>query len=262
MLVGASCTAELIQDDPGGLAQALRPARARWCRWSCRPTSARKTGAPAETFYQLVRALAGPSAPPRARRARGGRAPAALQPARAHRARLPPSRRRRARSRGCSTRLGVDVNVVAPLGASACRHRAAWARPISTSCSTPRSPRQAAQWLQRSIRPADRPRTVPIGVGATRDFIAEVAALAGVDAASRAGRPRASRLPWYSRSVDSTYLTGKRVFIFGDATPRRGGRARRARGAGLRRSSGLGTYSREFARDVRDGRRALRRRGR
>jgi predicted nucleotide-binding protein (sugar kinase/HSP70/actin superfamily) len=25
-------------------------------------------------------------------------------------------------------------------------------------------------------------------------------------------------LPWYSRSVDSTYLTGKRVFIFGDAT--------------------------------------------
>ena len=25
---------------------------------------------------------------------------------------------------------------------------------------------------------------------------------------------RRSRLPWYSRSVDSTYLTGKRVFIF------------------------------------------------
>ena len=28
----------------------------------------------------------------------------------------------------------------------------------------------------------------------------------------------ASRLPWYSRSVDSNYLTGKRVFMFGDAT--------------------------------------------
>ena len=26
------------------------------------------------------------------------------------------------------------------------------------------------------------------------------------------------RLPWWSASVDSTYLTGKRVFIFGDAT--------------------------------------------
>ena len=29
---------------------------------------------------------------------------------------------------------------------------------------------------------------------------------------------RQSRLPWYSASVDSTYLTGKRVFIFGDGT--------------------------------------------
>ena len=26
------------------------------------------------------------------------------------------------------------------------------------------------------------------------------------------------RLPWYSASVDSTYLTGKRVFLFGDGT--------------------------------------------
>ena len=33
----------------------------------------------------------------------------------------------------------------------------------------------------------------------------------------RAGVLQSSRLPWYSRSVDSTYLTGKRVFIFGDA---------------------------------------------
>ncbi|MFN9649324.1 MAG: ferredoxin:protochlorophyllide reductase (ATP-dependent) subunit B, partial [Pseudanabaena sp.] len=35
---------------------------------------------------------------------------------------------------------------------------------------------------------------------------------------SSANNPNASRLPWYSRSVDSTYLTGKRVFIFGEAT--------------------------------------------
>jgi len=27
-----------------------------------------------------------------------------------------------------------------------------------------------------------------------------------------------SKLPWYSKSVDSNYLTGKRVFIFGDGT--------------------------------------------
>ena len=58
MLVGASCTAELIQDDPGGLAKALElcpipvvplelPAYQRKENW----------GAASETFYQLVRAL-------------------------------------------------------------------------------------------------------------------------------------------------------------------------------------------------------------
>jgi len=53
---------------------------------------------------------------------------------------------------------------------------------------------------------------VPIGVGATRDFIREVAELAGVDPETVLN-DRMSRLPWYSASVDSTYLTGKRVFI-------------------------------------------------
>ena len=58
-------------------------------------------------------------------------------------------------------------------------------------------------------------KSVPIGVGATRDFIAEVRDLTGAT-----GTPDESRLrlPWWSKSVDSTYLTGKRVFLFGDAT--------------------------------------------
>jgi light-independent protochlorophyllide reductase subunit B len=91
---------------------------------------------------------------------------------------------------------------------------------------------------------------VPIGVGATRDFIAEVAALAKVDPAPvLAGAP--SRLPWYSRSVDSTYLTGKRVFIFGDATHVIAA-ARISRDELGFTVAGLGTYSREFARDVRE----------
>jgi light-independent protochlorophyllide reductase subunit B len=63
MLVGSSCTAELIQDDPGGLAQALNlpmpvvalelPAYQRKENWGA-----------AETFYQLVRHLAGPATQP------------------------------------------------------------------------------------------------------------------------------------------------------------------------------------------------------
>ena len=59
MIVGASCTAELIQDDPGGLAAALNlpipvialelPAYQKKENWGA-----------AETFYRLVRTLAGP----------------------------------------------------------------------------------------------------------------------------------------------------------------------------------------------------------
>jgi light-independent protochlorophyllide reductase subunit B len=60
-----------------------------------------------------------------------------------------------------------------------------------------------------------------------------------------------SRLPWYSRSVDSTYLTGKRVFVFGDATHAIAA-ARIAQTELGFKVVGLGTYSREFAREVRD----------
>ena len=60
-----------------------------------------------------------------------------------------------------------------------------------------------------------------------------------------------SRLPWYSRSVDSNYLTGKRVFVFGDATHTVAA-ARVAREEMGFTVVGLGTYSREFAREVRE----------
>jgi light-independent protochlorophyllide reductase subunit B len=96
---------------------------------------------------------------------------------------------------------------------------------------------------------------VPLGVTGTRDLIAEVSALSGVDPPTTSDASD-SRSPWYSRSVDSTYLTGKRVFIFGDAT--------HAIAAACIASSeigftvvGLGTYSREFAREVRDVAKAL-----
>jgi light-independent protochlorophyllide reductase subunit B len=59
-----------------------------------------------------------------------------------------------------------------------------------------------------------------------------------------------TRLPWYSRSVDSTYLTGKRVFIFGDATHAVAAAHIAAKELGFT-VCGLGTYSREFARELR-----------
>jgi light-independent protochlorophyllide reductase subunit B len=92
-------------------------------------------------------------------------------------------------------------------------------------------------------------RTVPIGVGATRDFMNEVAELAGLPPPSTDGGGTL-RLPWYARSVDSNYLTGKRVFIFGDATHAIAA-ARIAREELGFAVVGLGTYSREFGREIR-----------
>jgi light-independent protochlorophyllide reductase subunit B len=92
--------------------------------------------------------------------------------------------------------------------------------------------------------------SVPIGVGATRDFLTEVSGLTGLDLGPVLAE-QVSRLPWYSRSVDSTYLTGKRVFVFGDATHALAA-ARVAKSELGFEVVGLGTYSREFARELRD----------
>ncbi len=250
MLVGASCTAELIQDDPGGLARTLGlpipvvplelPSYQRKENWGA-----------AETFYQLVRACAGPHAPPpgtkRAPRPEG-RAPRCnlLGPTALgfrHRDDVQEVRR-------LVESLGIEVSVVAPLGATP----ADLARLGDADFNVvlyPEIAGSAAAWLKRSFgQPATT--TVPIGVGATRAFLAEAAALAGIEPAA-AGE---SRLPWYSRSVDSTYLTGKRVFIFGDATHAVAA-ARVAAKELAFEVVGLGTYSREFGREVREAAKAL-----
>jgi light-independent protochlorophyllide reductase subunit B len=240
LLVGASCTAELIQDDPGGLAEALRlpvpvvplelPSYQRKEHWGA-----------AETFYRLVRALCPEDrlaerrpGPPRANLL----GPCAL--GFRHRDDV-------AEVRKLLAAIGVEVDVVAPLGASP----ADLARLRDADFNIVLYPEigdEAARWLERTHgQPAIR--TVPIGVGATRQFIAEVAAAAGLDPAVALADPD-SRLPWWSRSVDSTYLTGKRVFIFGDATHAVAA-ARVAHDELGFEIAGLGCYNREFAREVR-----------
>jgi light-independent protochlorophyllide reductase subunit B len=241
LLVGASCTAELIQDDPGGLARALGlpipvvavelPAYQKKENWGA-----------AETFYQLTRAFASSATPaPRdnlARKRANILGPTAL--GFRHRDDVLEITR-------LLGRLGVDVNVVAPMGASP----SDLARLGDADFNIQLYPEIAsvtASWLERRFGQKSV-KTVPIGVNATRAFIEEVANLAGTDPAE-ALRDPANHLPWYSRSVDANYLTGKRVFVFGDASHAIAAANVAAKELGFA-VVGLGSYSREFGRELR-----------
>ena len=240
LLVGSSCTAELIQDDPGGLAHALNlpvpvvalelPAYQRKENWGA-----------AETFYQVVRALAKP-APDKTE----GRRPRCnlLGPTALgfrHRDDVTEITR-------LLKQMGVDVHVCAPLDASVADVASLTGADFNVVLY-PEVGMQAALWLQRT-HGMPFIKTVPIGVGATRDFIREVALLAGVDATAVLNDSNA-RSPWYSKSVDSTYLTAKRVFVFGDATHAVAAARIASQELGFL-VVGIGTYSREFAREVRE----------
>jgi light-independent protochlorophyllide reductase subunit B len=206
----------------------------------------------AETFYQIVRTLA-------------ARAPAAADAADAAGQERSPQRRPRCNILGPSAlgfrhrddlreisgllgQMGIDIHVVAPLGASP-QDIARLPEADFNVVLYPEVASVAAQWLKRTHgQPCTT--TIPIGVGATRAFITEVAALAGVDASALlAASP--SRASWYARSVDSTYLTGKRVFVFGDATHAVAAARVAADELGFK-VVGIGTYAREFAREVRE----------
>lgn len=241
MLVGASCTAELIQDDPAGLVEKMGlavpvvplelPSYQRKEHWGA-----------AETFYQIVRTLADkdlrPSDPATRRPLVNLLGPTAL--GFRHRDDI-------VEVTGLLAQLGIDVNVVAPLGADVADIARLGAADFNI-VMYPETGDLAADWLKRTFR---QPvvRTVPIGVGATEEFVREVSSLAGVDPQPLLAQGL-SRLPWWSRSVDSNYLTGKRVFIFGDGTHAVAA-ARIAHEELGFTVCGLGCYNREYARDVR-----------
>ncbi|MFI0401524.1 MAG: ferredoxin:protochlorophyllide reductase (ATP-dependent) subunit B [Cyanobium sp.] len=255
LLVGESCTAELIQDQPGALAAGMDLGGIPMVSLELPAYSKKENWGAAETFYQLVRGLLKEQAPPpgspkivATRWREEGRRPRVNL--------LGPSLlgfRCRDDVQEISRLLGehgIDVAVVAPLGA-----RPADLLRIPTAdanvCLYPEVAASVCSWLERSFGMATV-KTVPIGIGATTAFLAEITALLGVDQQEGAATEseQRSRLPWYSRSVDSTYLTGKRVFIFGDATHAIAAARIASQELGFE-VVGLGTYSRELAREVR-----------
>ncbi|MDG1294871.1 MAG: ferredoxin:protochlorophyllide reductase (ATP-dependent) subunit B [Planktomarina sp.] len=234
IIVGASCTAELIQDDPGGLAETMGlpipviPLEL--------PSYQRKENFGAdETFFQLVKHLAKPQAKTD-RVSCNIIGPTAL--GFRHRDDV-------AEITNLLFELGIEVNVTAPMGATP-SDIAQMGKAHFNVLLYPETGETAARHCEKEF---DQPYTkiVPIGAGATHDFITEVRALSG---STTPLDSQALRQTWWSRSVDSTYLTGKRVFIFGDGTHVKAA-ARIARDEMGFEVAGLGCYNREYARDIR-----------
>ncbi|WP_038016456.1 ferredoxin:protochlorophyllide reductase (ATP-dependent) subunit B [Synechococcus sp. PCC 7335] len=268
MLVGESCTAELIQDQPGSLAESMNlpipvvslelPAYSKKENWGA-----------SETLYHLVRKLllskALPAGTQRPERDLAIRPKANIIGPTALGFRCRDDIQEVLKLLG---EIGVDANVIAPLGATP-EDLMRIPDADFNICLYPEIAQTTCDWLKRNFA---QPivKTVPIGVGATRDFVAEIGEVAGIDVSQVLNRsrsetlgnwnvsrvassaiPGASRMPWYSRSVDSTYLTGKRVFIFGDATHAIAAARIATEELGFT-LVGIGTYSRKFARQVRE----------
>ncbi|MGA1482074.1 MAG: ferredoxin:protochlorophyllide reductase (ATP-dependent) subunit B [Vulcanococcus sp.] len=261
LLVGESCTAELIQDQPGALAAGMDLGGIPMVNLDLPAYSKKENWGAAETFYQLVRSLLKPQLPPPGQ--------PKLDPTRWR----AENRRPRVNLLGPSllgfrcrddvrelTQLlasyGIDVAVVAPLGA-----RPADLLRLPTADANlnlyPEVSGAVCSWLERQFG-LPTVKTIPIGIGATVEFLRELHGVLGLElpqdlqpgADGLCPAERRSRLPWYSRSVDSTYLTGKRVFVFADGTHALAAARIASRELGFE-VVGLGTYSREMAREVR-----------
>ncbi|MGY9045563.1 light-independent protochlorophyllide reductase subunit B [Puniceibacterium antarcticum] len=234
MIIGASCTAELIQDDPGGMSETLGlpipmiPLDL--------PSYQRKENFGAdETFFQICRHLARP-VEKTARVSCNLIGPTAL--GFRHRDDI-------TELTGLLMEMGIEVNVTAPMTASPSDIKRLGAAHFNV-LMYPETGESACRWMERELG-LPFTKIVPIGIGATRDFIAEVSKLAGIAPVLDESR---LRMPWYSASVDSTYLTGKRVFLFGDGT-HVAACARIARDEMGFDVIGMGCYNREQARMLR-----------
>ncbi|MFU8764427.1 MAG: nitrogenase component 1, partial [Haliea sp.] len=172
LLVADSCTAELIQDQPGTLAEGANlgvPVIAL----EMLAYSRKENWGASETFYSLVRGLLGSRAPA------PGTAPEPRAPGRRPSVNLlgPTSLGFHCRDDVLELRrlldsVGVDINVVAPAGASPADLLRLPAADANV-CLYPETADLACTWLARTFRQPTI-KTVPIGVGATRDFLTEL----------------------------------------------------------------------------------------
>ncbi len=250
LLVGESCTAELIQDQPGALAKGMGfdipivnlelPAYSKKENWGA-----------SETFYQLIRTL--------------------LKDASNEKSKISPQRWKELGRRPKVNLLGptllgfrcrddvieiqrilseqgIDTNVVSPLNSSPDDIKRLIDADLNI-CLYLEIAEASCEWLKRNFG-MEYTTTIPIGIENTINFINEVHNKLDLPLTNKEELENKSKLPWYSKSVDSNYLTGKRVFIFGDGTHAIAAAKIAKEELGFE-VVGLGTYSREMARKVR-----------
>ncbi len=234
LLVGASCTAELIQDDPGGLAETLGlPVPVVPLEL---PSYQRKENFGAdETFFQIVKTLSRP-----------------LEKTSEITCNLigPTALGFRHRDDVLEmtkllNSMGIKVNICAPYSATP-KDIELISQAHFNVLMYPETGEMACRYLERTYSQPFT-KTVPIGVGAISDFVEEISEIVEINTSDA---DTYSQLPWYSASVDSTYLTSKRVFIFGDGTHAMTA-ARIARDEIGFEVVGLGCFNREMARPMR-----------
>jgi len=253
ILVGASCTAELIQDDPGGLALGLKlstpviplelPAYQRKENWGS-----------SETFYHLVRQLNRQQAMSQGVNQETQEASNLKRPSCNILGPTALGFRHRDDVTEISkllTDLGIEVNVIAPMNASVEDIKRIPSADFNVVLY-PETAQTTATWLEREFQQPFT-KTIPIGHKGTIAFMHEVLTLAKqpIDESIINELAKKSRASWYAASVDSTYLTHKRVFIFGDATHAIAAARVASEEMGFL-VVGLGTYSREFGREIRE----------
>ena len=236
LVVGASCTAELIQDDPGGLAEALNlsvptiPLEL--------PSYQRKENYGAsETFYQIIRKLVKSSSKTE-NLSCNILGPSSL--GFRHRDDIIEIEK-------ILSGMGIEINLIAPLGASPEDIQNKTAKAHFNVMLYPEIAETACRYLEKEFN-QPYTKTIPIGIGATKAFIKEISDTFGLQKTNN--NIETLRADWWSKSIDSTYFTGKRVYVFGDATHVKSSVKIANEEMGFE-VVGLGCYNREFARDIR-----------
>ena len=168
LVVGASCTAELIQDDPGGLAEALNlsiptiPLEL--------PSYQRKENYGAsETFYQIVRKLAKRS------NKTDQLSCNILGPASLgfrHRDDIIEIKK-------ILNDMGIDINLIAPMGASPEDIQVKTAKAHFNVMLYPEVAETTCRYLEKEFN-QPYTKTIPIGIGATKEFIKEISDIFGL----------------------------------------------------------------------------------